>query len=99
MNIAYLGYLVFFSKFLFKFYRYNFRLEKINIAIEFFVCLFNIHFILVYVFQDQDGQPNLLTLAWAAMSFLFSIIVVDIAGRMKRSLLQDINSTDKKKLP
>lgn len=93
MNIAYLGYLAVFSKFLFSFYRYNFKLEKINIGIEFFVCLFNIHFIVVYVFQEEHGQPNLLSIAWGAMSFLMSIIVVDIAERMKRSLLHEINST------
>lgn len=52
MNVSYSGYLAFFSKFLFGFYRYNFRLEKIIIAIEFFVCLFNFHFVLIYVFQN-----------------------------------------------
>jgi hypothetical protein len=78
MNVAYLGCLAFFSRLLFGFYRYNFRLEKIITGIEVFVCLFNFHFILLYILQEHNGTPNLLFLSWAGMSVLVSIIVVDV---------------------
>lgn len=61
--------------------------------------MFNIHFIVVYVFQDVNSQPSLLMIAWTLMSILLSLIVVNITERMKKSLLTDINSIEKKKLP
>ncbi len=38
-------------------------------------------------------------LAWAVMCLLLSLIVVNIAERMKKNLLKEINSIEKKKLP
>lgn len=78
MNLAYAGYLAFFSRLLFGFYRYNFHLEKMITGIEIFVCLLNCHFILLFNLQDPNGAPNILFLAWTVMSIILCIIVVDI---------------------
>ena len=82
MNVAYSEYMAVFSKFLFSFYRYNFRLEKILTGIEFFVTTPTSSLSLSF-FQDPAFEPSLLMLAWAIMSLLLSLIVVNVSERMK----------------
>jgi hypothetical protein len=99
MSVSYAGYLAAFSRLLFSFYRYNFHLEKMLMGIEIFMGLFNFLFIVVFAFQDPEGKTNLLMPAWSLFSLLMSLTVVDLAEKMKRSKIKDINSVDKKGLP
>jgi len=73
MNIIYPAYLFVFSKFLFGYYRYNFKLEQIVVAIEAFTAFLNTGFILVQLFQNTASKPNILLLFWCVAGLLIAL--------------------------
>ena len=61
------------------------------IGIETFTCTYSFGFILVTLFQDVNGNPNMILVAWIFLSFFISLIVVELTIIMKKGIITEIN--------